>query len=403
MKIIHFLSVLDPHCGGPPMVITRLAAAQACHGEEISLLAYRSRRPTNEVNAFLSGVPGIGRVNVETMPAPSRLEWVATRAAASLLRDRFLRTDLLHIHGVWEPVLCRAAAVARQCRVPYVVTTHGALDPWSLGQKWLKKRLALMLAHRRMLEGAEFIHALTEAEEDSVRQAVRPRAVEILPNGVFLEELRHEMRPGQFVAAHPELAGRPYVLFLSRLHYGKGLDLLSEAFARVAEQRADVRLVIAGPDYGERERLSRQLQRLGIASRVLMPGPLYGAEKQAALADAVCFCLPSRQEAFSMAILESLACGTPVVISDACRFPDVARVGAGRVVALNATQLAEALLEVLSDCELRRRMSDAGRRLVGDRFTWPQIASRMLHCYRDCRDSSAEGRLPSKTVAAKAA
>ncbi len=385
------------------MVITRLAAAQACHGEEISLLAYRSRRPTNEVNAFLSGVPGIERVNVETMPPPSRVEWVATRSAASVLREHIRRANLLHIHGVWEPVLCRAAAVARQCQVPYIVTTHGALDPWSLAQKRLKKQLALMLAHRRMLEGAEFIHALTEAEEDSVRQAVKPRAVEIVPNGVFLEELRHETQPGQFFAAHPELAGRPYVLFLSRLHYGKGLDLLSEAFARVAEQRADVRLVIAGPDYGERERLSRQLQRLGIASRVLMPGPLYGAEKQAALADAVCFCLPSRQEAFSMAILESLACGTPVVISDACRFPDVARGCAGKVVALDAGQLAVALLELLSDQELRRRMSDAGRRLVGNRFTWPRIATRMLQCYSHCLHCADERRPPGKLAAAKAA
>lgn len=403
MRIIHFLSVLDPRCGGPPMVITRLAAAQACQGEEISLLAYQSNRPPSEVNAFLSGVPGIDRVNVETMPAPSRLEWVATRAAASVLRERLLRADLLHIHGVWEPVLCRAASVARQCRVPYVVTTHGALDPWSLGQKWLKKRLALMLAHRRMLEGAEFIHALTEAEDEAVRQAVEPRAVEIVPNGVFLEELRHETRPGQFFASHPELAGRPYVLFLSRMHYGKGLDLLSEAFVRVAKQRPDVMLVIAGPDCGERGRLERRLRELGIESRVLIPGALYGVEKQAALVDAACFCLPSRQEAFSLAILESLACGTPVVISDACRFPDVARVGAGQIVALDAHQLAVALLEVLSDRELRRRMSDAGRRLVGDRFTWPRIASRMLQCYRDCRDSCAEGRLPRKTVAAKAA
>jgi glycosyltransferase involved in cell wall biosynthesis len=115
---------------------------------------------------------------------------------------------------------------------------------------------------------------------------------------------------------------------------------------------------------------------------VHLVGPLYGDRKHAALRSAACFCLPSRQEGFSIAILEAMACRNPVVISDACHFPEVAEFGAGHVVALDPKELAAALRNVLEDPEARQRMGAAGFRLVQSRYTWPKIAERSVLAYQ---------------------
>jgi glycosyltransferase involved in cell wall biosynthesis len=177
------------------------------------------------------------------------------------------------------------------------------------------------------------------------------------------------------------LGDHPYVLFLGRLHYKKGLDYLADAFRIVAERDPVVHLVVAGPDDGARSDFVRRVAAAGLADRVHVPGAVYGPEKLSAVAGAACFCLPSRQEGFSVAILEALACGTPAIVSDACHFPEVAEVGAGEVVPLDATAIAAALGRVLADAGRRERMGEAGRGLVAARFTWPAIAARTIETY----------------------
>ena len=124
---------------------------------------------------------------------------------------------------------------------------------------------------------------------------------------------------------------------MSRLHHGKGLDLLADAFASVNAAKPDVQLVVAGPDRGAQGPFLERIHRLGLASRVHVVGPLYDDAKKSALRDCSAYCLPSRQEAFSIAILEAMAAGAPCVISRACNFPEAAmRVPAWRSILTQA-------------------------------------------------------------------
>src|SRR5205814_797387 len=132
---------------------------------------------------------------------------------------------------------------------------------------------------------------------------------------------------------------------------------------------------------GARADFERRVAAVGLGGRVHLVGPLSGRDKWAALAGAACFCLPSRQEGFSMAILEALACRVPVVVSEACHFPEVAESGAGEVVPLDAAAVAAALGRVLADPEAAGRMGAAGRLLVEGRFTWRRAAERSLETY----------------------
>lgn len=263
--------------------------------------------------------------------------------------------------------------------VPYVVVPHGMLDPWSLRQKALKKRVALATYMRGVLDRAAFLHALNAEERDLMRPLGLKVPVEVIPNGVFLEEFERMPAAGAFRAAHRGLGQDPYILFLSRLHFKKGLDYLADAFAILAKQRADVRLVVAGSDDGFKGEFERMIAAHGLSGRTHLVGPLYGEEKLAAFNDAACFCLPSRQEGFSIAITESLACGTPAVVSEDCHYPEVGEVGAGTVTALEAGAVAAGLVRVLAGD--RGAMGEAGRRLVRERFNWPAVARTTLGAY----------------------
>jgi glycosyltransferase involved in cell wall biosynthesis len=364
MRIAHVIRSLDPAGGGPPMVATRLATAQVRLGHEVTLVAGEGPSPTPD--DWLPQLPG---------PRPD------VRAGALDLAAVVADYDVLHLHGVWDRVLYRTAAAARRRGTPYVVAPHGMLDPWSLAQKRWKKTLALALGYRAMLNRAAALHLLNDDELRLLAPLGLKAPGVVLPNGVFLEEIDLPP-PAALSDMLPNLAGRPYVLFISRLHYKKGLDYLADAFHLVAARRPDACLVVAGPDGGARADFERRTSGPKLAGRVFLTGPLYGAAKWAALAGAACFCLPSRQEGFSVAILEAMACRTPAVVSEACHFPEVREVGAGAVVELDAGRIADAMDAFLGDADARRRAGAAGRQLVEARYTWPKVAAQSLDLYR---------------------
>lgn len=381
MRIVHLIDSLDPDRGGPPLVVASLAAAQAASGHDVSIVSYGEPLREGSIREMLSRVPGIEKLRLENLPPLTRKEAMLASNARRLLPHIIDNCDVLHVHGVWEVVHKVATRLARCSGKPYVMRPCGALDPWSLRQKRLKKRIAWMFGSRAMYDRAAFTHALNADEAMLIRPLRLRSPVHIIPNGVFPEEFENLPQRGGFRRRHG-LGDAPLILFLGRLHRKKGLDVLAEAFAVVARSNPDARLIVAGPDEGMQAEFVAQINRLGIADRVILAGPLYGSEKVAALVDADCFCLPSRQEGFSVAITESLACGTPVVISENCHFPEVAEAGAGIVLPLDAARFADAMTGILNDRAAANSMGEAGRRLVLSRYTWPAIADLTIERYR---------------------
>jgi glycosyltransferase involved in cell wall biosynthesis len=170
-------------------------------------------------------------------------------------------------------------------------------------------------------------------------------------------------------------------LFVGRLHLSKGLDLLCDAFAQVADKHPEVHLAVVGPDFGYRGAFEQRVRQHDLGARVHVLGPVYGQEKISLLTRCEALCLPSRQEGFSVTVLEALACGAPVLISDACNFDEVERAGAGFVTRLDADHVAVALDRLCSDRERRKSMGETARRLVQERYTWTRLASQLVDEY----------------------
>ncbi|MEX2521023.1 MAG: glycosyltransferase [Paracoccaceae bacterium] len=381
MRVLHIIESIDPGQGGPQCSIIHHATAQRRLGADVAIASYFDDAAEARVSEELDAAPDSARFTLHQLPREGRVGRAFAIAAASALVPLIARADFVHLHGVWEPVLIQAARIARRLAKPYCVTAHGMLDPWSLDQKRLKKRFALLATHRWMLRGARFLHMLNSDERALVAPLGLNPSMVTIANGVNFGEVVARAVPGRFKAALPTLGDHSFILFLSRLHPKKGLDILAAAFVELVKHRPDVDLVVIGPDGGAERDFRARIAAAGLEPRVHLLGPVFGARKFEAMADCACFCLPSRQEGFSIAIIEALACGAPVLISEGCHFPEVAAASAGRVLPLSVEAFAAALGEVADDPAAAAAMGAAGRRLVSERYTWSAIAAEMLRAY----------------------
>ncbi|MGE3906600.1 MAG: glycosyltransferase, partial [Reyranellaceae bacterium] len=173
------------------------------------------------------------------------------------------------------------------------------------------------------------------------------------------------------------------ILFLSRLHPKKGLDLLVPAFAAVRKRYGDARLVIAGPDDGARAATDDLVARHGLGDCVEFPGMLTGIAKDRAFAEAGLFVLPSYSENFGIAVAEAMAAGLPVVVSDQVNIHDaIAGTEAGLVVPCQTERLAQAMSALLADPDKGIEMGRNGTELVRTRYGWPAIGKQLVDVYR---------------------
>jgi len=369
VKIIHVIGVMDLAAGGPTVGTASFAGTQALAGHDVLIVCYDSPGNTAALQECRR-LPGFDRVQVRVLPRHGKIEGITAIGAKKALKGIITPDSFVDIHGVWAPLLSGAVTVARAKKAPYAITPHGMLDPWSMRQKAWKKKPIWQWVWKDHCDHASFIRVLNADEVRLMKPLAVKAPMEIFPNGIFPESYAELPSPGEFRKQHAPLNERRFILFLSRLHFKKGLDYLIEAFAIVAARIPDVDLVIAGPDEGALEQLQRDIKRLNLASRVHIVGALYGRSKYEALVDAYCFCLPSRQEGFSNAIIEALASGTPVVISENCNFPEVGEVKAGYVVKLEAAATATALIALLQSPSSRDEAGRAGKALIFERFTW---------------------------------
>jgi len=384
LRIAHISPSVSPTSGGPATVTVRLAAAQAAMGHEVTIVSSLAPEDREMFMAASRNIPHFDQVRLLLTPWTSNLQSRFGRRSLPIFQSLFPFVDLVHIHGVWEPTLLAAATMAHQLKVPYIVRPCGVLDPWSLGQRSFKKKLALALTHKKMLDQASLIHTLNSDEDRLIEPLHITARRTIIPNGVFLDEVDETPSSDALFARFPALRTHPYILFLARLHHKKGLDILAEAFTRIAPLHPNMHLMVAGPDGGAKEGFLREIKAHELGQRVHMPGPLVGTAKATAYRNATCFCLPSRQEGFSLSIIEALAARVPVAISEDCHFPQVRQIGAGRVFPLNAVDAAAALHEILSaPTPAQRRMGDAGRAYVEEFLTWEHVAEMTMDAYTD--------------------
>jgi glycosyltransferase involved in cell wall biosynthesis len=380
--------------GGPPVKVEALATGLAQRGHQVTVLTadwgFESRAASacgenaGEVKRTAFGwtreANGVQSVYLPTWFRYRAATW--NPAIARYCQARLASFDVVHIFGLYDLL---GPAVARECRkqkIPYVVEPIGMFVP--IVRNIFLKRVYHAQWGKEMLGAAAAVIATAEQEVEELAAGGihRPKIV-LRRNGVVVP--RELWGPGRFRSEYGIPADALLILFLGRLSEKKSPDLLLESFARLPESIGgkQVWLAFAGPDEsGMQGRLEELARARAVNSRVVFSGPVFGDMKWAAYRDADVFVLPSQNENFGNTAAEAAACGTPVVITENCGVAPLLKGIAALVVAHETEAVAEAVKEILSNSDLRVRLSEGGR-TAASRLGWEEPVYAMERIYAD--------------------
>ena len=393
MKLLHVVPTYLPawRHGGPVRAVHGLARSLVARGHEVTVFT-TDVHGDGRLEVPLGQPVALDGVEVWYFPtAPPRRLYRAPALGAALAA-RAAEFDLVHLHSIFLWPTRAAARAAARAGVPYVLSPRGMLVPDLIQRRGRLRKLAwIRLVERRTLAGAAALHVTTALEgEEARRLGVPLPPLAVVPNGVELNGTG-ERGPADELppAVRALLSGPPFVLFLGRVSWKKGLDRLIAALAHAPETV----LAVAGNDEeGYRPALERLAAEHGVAGRVVFLGEVHGGTKSALLHGAAALALTSYSENFGNVVVEAMAAGLPVVVTPEVGLAEAVREsGCGVVVEGAPERLGEALRALLADPEAARAMGRRGAAAAAEHFAWPAVAREMERVYGEALARHAAG------------
>ena len=317
MRILHAIPVYAPawQFGGPVLSVSRLCEGLAAEGVDVEVIT--SNAGLQDLGAEQLGVPQCRNgVRVTYYPVDAAGGVIRSRALVEALPRHLAAAQVLHLSAIWQPLGIPLQQAALRAHVPVVHSLRGALGPYSFRRGWWKKVPYFLLRERPLLQRAAGLHLTSEQECQELR-GLRLKAPRfLLPNPMDLEQLRPDPALGRDWRQRLELAAEvPLLLICGRQHHKKGLDLLPPVLEALADHPWQLLLVGADND-GSGQALVRELQRAGLGDRLRQLPTLPAAELAGIYNAADLLLLPSRHENFGNVVVEALACGCAVAISE---------------------------------------------------------------------------------------
>ena len=378
MRILQCVGDIDPALGGSVEAARQLSHALGRLGHRPELVTLRPPREEWSA-AWLGAVHCPGPASTRYLYSPRFAGWVAAHGSAY---------DAVVVHGLWRYTSVGAWRGLHGSGVPYFVFAHGMLDPYfknAFPWRHVQKKICWLAAESRVVRDAQGVLFTCEQERLRARATFRPYLCRerVVGLGIAPPMGHSVVQREAFLDAHPGLRGTRNVVFLGRIHPKKGCDLLIEAFAQTAHRDPLLRLVIAGPDErGWQSDLVSLAAQMGLGPRVTFTGPLYGDLKWGALRCAEVLALPSHTENFGITVVEALACGVPVLISNEVNiWREIDADGAGLVANADVTGMA-GLLDRWLDLppEVRYQMRENAVRSFAKRFELEHFAREFAAC-----------------------
>lgn len=374
-RIAHVTSGLDRHAAGVGVVVSALSAEQQSKGHEVRVFGLESPAwEEGDKESWRGAPPGAFQV----LGGPRSFGYAPGLARALARFD----PEIVHLHGLWMYPALAVWHWHRRTGRPYVYSVHGMLSPVALAFSAWKKRIARHLFQDAALARAAVLHATTETEAEEFRRFGLKGRIAVVPLGIH-------------VAPVPAMGREPFrrVLSLGRFHPQKGLDRLIEAWSRLEEQFPGWVLDLVGPaEGGYMAELQNLATRLALR-RVRIRPALHGTARDACMAAAEIFVLPTRGENFALTVPESLMMETPVIATHGAPWPGLVREGCGWWIEHGVEHLVTAL-------DYAMRLTDEQRHTFGQRgrawmlrdYAWGAVADKMLVVYQNAIEASRESR-----------
>lgn len=375
LSVLHVIDWVSERYGGPTRNVRDVAAALTERGHRVVVLT-----------TDRDGRGRLSEVEQERLPAGPDWEVIRSPARGPNVSPEFARrawdlvgrADVVHLRGIYNPASAIGGAIAVRRGVPFVQQLHGAATDYHWRQKRWKKAPWEALVQRPLLTRATAAIVQTEIEAVEAQRVFPKARMRLVPPPVINDRTASEP-----TRLPPE--GPPTIGFLGRLSEKKGAPILLAAFAMLAVEFPEARLVVAGPDdEGIGKTMRRDVTRLGLEDRVNFPGMVVGAEKEELLARFDVFVLPSANESFGIAVAEAMAAGVPVVVSDEVGIAgDIVKAGAGVIAPRTEAGVAAAVRRILTDAELAGGMGAAGRRFALSSYTRSASMAALERIYED--------------------
>lgn len=399
MRIAHFLlgRVNPESANGVDRTVYFLSQAQARLGHEVSVFSVTHLEPVPVPGAEIRTYPPRRLPLRIPFGSPSQR---SPRNPLKLPRNLLFELldwspDVVHFHSVHIPEAVWIARRLHRVGLPYLVTPHGALSIKAQSSRGrVKKKVFAALLERAYLNRAQFLHAISKAEQEGLDAYGVRNAIVVAPNCLDPEIVPAALDQDLLSHRFPQVRGRRVLMYIGRLDPdGKGLDSLLRAWSETAGHH-DMVLVLVGPDWrGHAARLEALAKTLRMAESVLFAGRAFGSEKWSLLAGADFFVHPSRWEAgVPFAVLEAMAAGKPLLVSEAAD-PDglIRHNDAGLVVPDDVQSLAGAVETAAAFPEEgRREMGLNALRLLEREFRWETTAMKLVSAYQRAIQTRSE-------------
>ena len=389
MKVLHVIPSVATVRGGPSQAVIEMVTALRSQGIDAEIAT------TNDNGKGLLDVPlykltdqltEYGNIPIRFFPRFSPninavREFAFSRSLTTWLWQHIAEYDLVHVHAIFSYASTIAMAIARIRKVPYINRPLGQMCIWSFQQSKLRKQIYLNVIERSNLLHSQSLHFTAQQEQTEFNQLGLNIPSFILPHGVqiptLIPDAQSQLRqilqlPDRF----------PILLFMSRIHPKKGLEYLISALGKLKEY--NFVFIIAGS--GELDYV-QQLQDLlvtqGIRDRTHLVGFVKGETKNLYLQGADLFTLTSHSENFGIAAIESLAAGTPVLITDGVAIaPMVQEQNIGYVTKLDVDAIVTTLENFFQNFDKSSFRRQKSQQIIAKYYSWQSISAQLATIYQ---------------------
>ena len=387
LSCLHYISEVRFELGGVVQTVVDLCDALSSRGHRVTMVTCDA----SDVPPSWKQSDDVGPKVVE-IPHSSLIRKRIGSKGLELFEKELKGIDLAHLHTPWDLGNIQLRPILRRAEVPYIVTVHGMLDDWCMNVGRLKKTAFLWAMGKQLFDQATTVHLTAEAEFEqasryvpiSDRKAVQPCAIDLSA---------YDSLPGPepalkaFPAIDPD---KLKVLFLSRIHPKKGIELLLQAGALLKEQGLPIQLLIAGPgDPKYVQTLKELMSKLGLNEETEFLGMVHGEVKSSLFEIADAFVLPTYQENFGLVIAEAMACGTPVVTTRGTDIWQEISSGGAKIAELNPESIAEKIRELFADMDQCREIGQQGYHFVRNWLGPENVTSGYEEMYQQTIDRGA--------------
>lgn len=360
--------MITEEASGPSYSVVRLCQALIAEGKDTRLAAL-DWAPLNSSPSFLNTFP-LGYGPKRLGRSPIMKHWLIEQCNSG-------NCQIVHNHGLWTMPNIYPGEVVRKKNIPLITAPRGTMSEWAMNQGSRIKRIFWPLVQKPSLDPTTCFHATSEAEYQDIRRHGFRQPVAVVPNGIDLPPLLPVNKPDKMRT----------LLFLSRVHPVKGLDLLLSAWQVVQNRFPEWQLRIVGSDTGYHgssgylhtvQALAKDLQ----LKRVTFVGELTGIHKLQEYQNAELFVLPTYSENFGIVVAEALAAGVPAIVSKGAPWVGLNNYQAGWWIDIGMEPLVAALEQTLAlSPDTLTLMGSQGRKWMEAEYSWTGIAKQMVTVY----------------------